>query len=174
MKLDSEPQINYPAAKLWIDQVPLFFQKDLKGSVNELIYETKTLTEFDKGDSQTVALEIDGFVMAELKDWLKERYPHSCSFFKPKKAKLVIYFGRADWMGKEDDLQGLQVEEDGDMFLWWRVLDLSILNGLFLNINHYQTMNLRILLDVVDKHFDIANKDKGLNIPVVKLSTTFS
>ena len=48
-------------------------------------------------------LEITGFVMGELKDWLLERYPHSCAYFKNKKAKLVIYHGRTDWMAEEHE-----------------------------------------------------------------------
>ena len=174
MDINEPYQIKFPKAKLWIDQVPLFFHKNLEGSINEVMYETKTLTEFDKGESQTIVLEVDGFVMSELREWLIEKYPNACSYFKSKKAKLVIYYGRADWMSEGGDLQGLQVEDNGDMFLWWRVLDLGLLNGLFYNLNHYQKMNLKIDLDVVDQYFSKDSKDRDLNIPVVKLSVTFN
>lgn len=174
MDLNEPYQIKFPEAKLWIDQVPLFFYKDLKGSISEVMYETKTLTEFDKGESQTITLELDGFVMDELRDWLLEKYPNSCAYFKSKKAKLVIYYGRMDWMSEGGDLQGLQVEDSGGMFLWWRVLDLGLLNGLFHNLNHYQKINLKIDLGVVDQYFSNNSKDRGLNIPVSKLSLTFN
>lgn len=174
MDLNEPYQIKFPKAKLWIDQVPLFFHKDLKGSVNEVTYETKTLTEFDKGDSQTITLELDGFVMDELRDWLIEKYPNACSYFKSKKAKLVVYYGRTDWMGEDGEPQGLQVEDSGDMFLWWKVEDIGFFNGILINIKNFETVNLKIDLDVNDKHFDQESKDRDLNIPVAKLILTFN
>jgi hypothetical protein len=174
MDLNEPYQIKFPKAKLWIDQVPLFFHKDLKGSINEVTYETKTLTEFDKGESQTITLELDGFVMGELRDWLIEKYPNACSYFKSKKAKLVVYYGRTDWMGEGGEPQGLQVEDGGDMFLWWRVEDIGLFNGILINIKNYETVNLKIDLDVADKYFDKESKDRNLNIPVAKLILTFN
>jgi hypothetical protein len=171
----TEPRsINFPEAKLWIDQVPLFFQKNLKGSVNEVCYETRTPTEFTKGDKQTAYIDVDGFEMSELRDWLVEKYPNACSFFKSKKARLVITYGRMDWMSSKEEPQSLQVEDEGDLFLVWRVEDIGFLNGIIMNLNHYETVNLKIDLDVADKHFDKDHKGRGLNIPVAKLILTFN
>lgn len=173
MDMTETPSIEFSKARLWIDQIPLFFRKSLKGSVNEVCYETKTPTEFTKGDSQTVYIELDGFEMSELRDWLIEKYPNACSFFKPKKAKLVITYGRMDWMSSKEELQSLQVEDEGDLFLVWRVEDIGFLNGIMMNLNHYEIVNLKIDLDVADKHFDKDYKDRSLNIPVAKLSLSF-
>lgn len=173
MDITETPSIEFPKARLWFEQVPLFFQKKLKGSVNVVSYETRTPTEFTKGDDQNVTLELDGLEMSELREWLIEKFPNACSYFKTKKAKLVIFYGQLETMSTRDHLQGLQVQDEGDMFLWWRVEDIGFLNGIMMNLNHYEELNLKIDLEVADQHFDKDNKDRGLNIPVAKLSLTF-
>ena len=174
MDITETPSIKFPDARLWIDQVPLFYSKSLKGSVNEVTYETRTPTEFTKGDNQNVTLELDGFEMSELREWLLEKYPNACSYFKPKKAKLVVIYGRLDTMATREPLQGLQVQDEGDLFLWWIVEDIGFFNGILMNLKNYEKVDLKIDLDVADKHFDKDYKDKGLNIPVAQLILTFN
>ena len=122
MTLDAETiKINFPNARLYIEEVPLFYEKSLtKEDLHWISYETQTLTEFDKGDAQTVSMEIDGLEMKDVKEWWKEKYPNSFSYFLPKKAKLVICYGRVEWMRKDDSCQGLSVSDDS-LFVWWRV-----------------------------------------------------
>lgn len=173
MDITETSSIEFPKARLWIDQIPLFYRKSLKGSVNEVCYETKTPTEFTKGDKQTVYVDLDGFEMSELRDWLIEKYPNAYSFFRSKKAKLVITYGRMDWMSSDEELQTLQVQNEGDLFLVWRVEDIGFFNGILHNLAHYENLDLKIDLDVADQYFDKDNKDRELNIPVAKLSLIF-
>ena len=173
MDITETPLIDFPKARIWMEQVPLFFHKSLKESINEVSYETRTPTEFTKGDKQTVYLELDGFEMSQPREWMIEKFPNACSYFKNKKAKLVIVYGRLDTMSKKDELQGLQVQDEGDLFLWWRVEDIGFLNGIFINLDRYENMNLKIDLDVVDQYFNKDYKDRALNYEVAKLSVTF-
>ena len=166
--------IEFPKARLWTDQIPLFFHKSLKGSVNEVCYETATPTQFTNGDKQPAYIELNGFGMSELRDWLLMKYPNACSFFKSKKATLVITYGRMDWMSSEEELQTLQVHDEGDLFLTWRVEDIGFFNGILHNLAYYENLELKIDLDVSDEYFSKDNKNRNLNVPVAKLIAIFN
>jgi hypothetical protein len=171
---EATSSIEFPKARLYIEQIPLFFRKSLKGSVNEVSYETRTPTEFTKADNQTVYVEVDGLEMSDPREWMIEKFPNACSYFRNKKAKLVITYGRMEWMSSKEDSQSLQVSDESDLFLVWRVEDIGFLNGILMNLKNYENMNLKIDLDVADKHFDKESKDRGLNVPVAKMSLTFN
>jgi len=173
MTLDAETiKINFPNAKLYIEEVPLFYEKALtKEHSHWISYETQTLTEFDNGDAQTVSMEIDGLEMKDVKEWWKEKYPNSFSYFLPKKAKLVICYGRVEWMRKDDSCQGLSVSNDG-LFVWWRVQELGMLTSISENLRKYSGVRVKIDLGCNDQSFE-QGKETNLNIEVSKLSLTF-
>ena len=173
MTLDVESiKLIYPNARLYVEEVPLFYEKSLTNEFpHSISYETQTLTEFDKGDIQTVSMEIDGLEMKDLKEWWKEKYPNSFSYFSPKKAKLVICFGRLEWMGKDDSCQGLSVSEDG-LFVWWRVHELGMLTSISENLKKYSGVRVKIDLGCNDQSFK-QGKERNHNIEVSKLSLTF-
>ena len=171
--IDAESiKLIYPDARLYVEEVPLFYEKALtKEYPHWISYEAQTLTEFDKGDAQTVSMEIDGLEMKDVKEWWKEKYPNSFSYFLPKKAKLVICYDRVEWMRKDDSCQGLSVSDD-DLFVWWRVQELGMLTSISENLKKYSGVKVKIDLTCNDQSFE-QGKERNLKIEVSKLSFTF-
>ena len=173
MTLDAESiKLIYPDARLYVEEVPLFYEKVLKKDhLHWISYETQTLTEFDKGDAQTVSMEIDALEMRDVKDWWREKYPNSYSYFSPKKAKLVICYGRAEWMGKDDSCHGLSVSDNG-LFVWWQVDELAMLTSISDNLQKYGSVSVKIDLGCNDKYFE-SSKDFYRSIEVSKIVLSF-
>lgn len=157
---------------LTMNQLPIFFTKELaEKPAHWITYDTQEITEYYKGGSQTVALEINGLVL-DIPDWWKQEYPNTYQYFQDKKSMLIVYYGEQDWISPHRGAQGSDLIEGRGLFMWWQVENLGILTSIADSLSRYSRVRVRVDLLRDDEYFDRLTERHEHN-KVHKLSVNF-
>jgi hypothetical protein len=155
-----------------MNQLPIFLTKELtEKPAHWISYDTQEVSEFYTGDPQTVALEVNGLVL-DIPGWWKNEYPNAYEYFRKKESKLVVYYGKQDWISPHRGTQGTNLIEGRGLFIWWQVENVGVLTSIAESLSRFNRIRVRVDLLRDDEYFDRLTERHEHN-KVHKLSVNF-
>lgn len=164
-----------PTKHIYPQKVIAIFEKSLEKSDGVwLSYETRLADEWGNEEAVSVTLEIQDLANKELtNEWWETHQPNALQILKGKNAKLVMFYGLGEGMGK-DTKQEIILSKDKDAFIHWRIEDLAFLNGVADALKRKGRVWIKLDMFCDDTYFDDYATTERYSVNLYKISINFA